>query len=202
MSGRGRRAGRPPDRLRGRAPGGRPPGEPHRAPRRQRGGAADPARGPRGVQVRPGATLVKTSPTGGPSRRSSRSTSRCAAAGGTTVGDEDGDDEASRQLTGGRAARRRATGKRRRRGGLDARGAGRAALQGPARRRRGAHGGRWPARRSTRYAGMEPGRPVGGTYYLYRTLRNLDLDGVLDRLMARSRGGQRAGRGDRRRGAR
>ena len=23
---------------------------------------------------------------------------------------------------------------------------------------------------------MEPGRPVGGTYYLYRTLRNLDLD--------------------------
>ncbi len=29
-----------------------------------------------------------------------------------------------------------------------------------------------------RFAGMEPGRPVGGTYYLYRTLRNLDLDGV------------------------
>ena len=38
-----------------------------------------------------------------------------------------------------------------------------------------------------RYAGMEPGRPVGGTYYLYRTLRNLDLDGVLDRLMEASR---------------
>ena len=35
-----------------------------------------------------------------------------------------------------------------------------------------------------RYAGMEPGRPVGGTYYLYRTLRNLDLDDVLERLMA------------------
>jgi uncharacterized protein with von Willebrand factor type A (vWA) domain len=35
----------------------------------------------------------------------------------------------------------------------------------------------------TRYAGMEPGRPVGGTYYLYRTLRNLDLDGVLERMM-------------------
>ncbi len=34
-----------------------------------------------------------------------------------------------------------------------------------------------------RYAGMEPGRPVGGTYYLYRTLRNLDLDGLLERLM-------------------
>ena len=38
-----------------------------------------------------------------------------------------------------------------------------------------------------RYAGMEPGRPVGGTYYLYRTLRNLDLDGVLDRLMDQAR---------------
>ena len=38
-----------------------------------------------------------------------------------------------------------------------------------------------------RYAGMEPGRPVGGTYYLYRTLRNLDLDGVLDRLMQQAR---------------
>ena len=34
-----------------------------------------------------------------------------------------------------------------------------------------------------RYAGMEPGRPVGGTYYLYRTLRNLDLDAMLERLM-------------------
>ena len=35
----------------------------------------------------------------------------------------------------------------------------------------------------TQFAGMEPGRPVGGTYYLYRTLRNLDLDVMLDRLM-------------------
>ncbi len=34
-----------------------------------------------------------------------------------------------------------------------------------------------------RFAGMEPGRPVGGTYYLYRTLRNLDLDAVMARLM-------------------
>ena len=34
----------------------------------------------------------------------------------------------------------------------------------------------------TRFSGMEPGRPVGGTYYLYRTLRSLDLDGVLQRL--------------------
>jgi uncharacterized protein len=35
----------------------------------------------------------------------------------------------------------------------------------------------------SRFAGMEPGRPVGGTYYLYRTLRNLDLDGMLERLL-------------------
>jgi len=34
----------------------------------------------------------------------------------------------------------------------------------------------------TRYAGMEPGRPVGGTYYLYRTLRNLDLESLEKRL--------------------
>jgi uncharacterized protein with von Willebrand factor type A (vWA) domain len=39
----------------------------------------------------------------------------------------------------------------------------------------------------TRFAGMEPGRPVGGTYYLYRTLRNLDLDGMLEKLMEASR---------------
>jgi len=38
-----------------------------------------------------------------------------------------------------------------------------------------------------RFAGMEPGRPVGGTYYLYRTLRNLDLDGMLQKLMDASR---------------
>lgn len=39
----------------------------------------------------------------------------------------------------------------------------------------------------TRFAGMEPGRPVGGTYYLYRTLRNLDLDATLDRLVDQTR---------------
>ena len=39
----------------------------------------------------------------------------------------------------------------------------------------------------SRYAGMEAGRPVGGTYYLYRTLRNLDLEGVLDRLVEEAR---------------
>ncbi len=37
------------------------------------------------------------------------------------------------------------------------------------------------------YAGMEPGRPVGGTYYLYRTLRMLDLDDLAMRLMGMSR---------------
>ncbi len=44
-----------------------------------------------------------------------------------------------------------------------------------------------------RYAGMEPGRPVGGTYYLNRTLRNLDLDGVLERLMAQAQAGAAGG---------
>ncbi len=39
----------------------------------------------------------------------------------------------------------------------------------------------------SRYAGMEAGRPVGGTYYLYRTLRNLDLDAVLERLLGEAR---------------
>ncbi|MCD9622661.1 vWA domain-containing protein [Rhabdothermincola salaria] len=38
-----------------------------------------------------------------------------------------------------------------------------------------------------RFAGMEPGRPVGGTYYLYRTLRNLDLDDTLEKLMDQAR---------------
>ncbi|HEX9258329.1 MAG TPA: VWA domain-containing protein [Acidimicrobiales bacterium] len=42
-----------------------------------------------------------------------------------------------------------------------------------------------------RFAGMEPGRPVGGTYYLYRTLRNLDLDGMMAKLMENAR--QQAG---------
>ena len=36
----------------------------------------------------------------------------------------------------------------------------------------------------SRYAGMEPGRPVGGTYYLYRTLRNLELESLEQRLIA------------------
>lgn len=33
-------------------------------------------------------------------------------------------------------------------------------------------------------AGMEPGRPVGGTYYLYRTLRRLELQAMQERLLA------------------
>jgi uncharacterized protein with von Willebrand factor type A (vWA) domain len=37
------------------------------------------------------------------------------------------------------------------------------------------------------FAGMEPGRPVGGTYYLYRTLRQLDLDELQARLMSEAR---------------
>ncbi|HEY1829435.1 MAG TPA: VWA domain-containing protein [Acidimicrobiales bacterium] len=47
-----------------------------------------------------------------------------------------------------------------------------------------------------RYAGMEPGRPVGGTYYLYRTLRNLDLEGVLARLMEQAKAGASGGQTD------
>ncbi|MDA8267809.1 MAG: VWA domain-containing protein [Actinomycetota bacterium] len=38
-----------------------------------------------------------------------------------------------------------------------------------------------------RFAGMEPGRPVGGTYYLYRTLRQLDMDGLRGRLLDAAR---------------
>ena len=42
-----------------------------------------------------------------------------------------------------------------------------------------------------RFAGMEPGRPVGGTYYLYRTLRNLDLDNMMSKIeQAKSDDGQ------------
>jgi uncharacterized protein with von Willebrand factor type A (vWA) domain len=37
------------------------------------------------------------------------------------------------------------------------------------------------------FAGMEPGRPVGGTYYLYRTLRALDLEALTERLMGAAR---------------
>ncbi len=56
-----------------------------------------------------------------------------------------------------------------------------------------------------RYSAIEPGRPVGGTYYLYRTLRGLDLEGVLGRLLSEARaeaGGEPAdGAGDRPGGA-
>ena len=38
-----------------------------------------------------------------------------------------------------------------------------------------------------RFAGMEPGRPVGGTYYLYRTLRTLNLEGLLEKMMDQRR---------------
>ncbi|MCC7078957.1 MAG: VWA domain-containing protein [Acidimicrobiia bacterium] len=37
------------------------------------------------------------------------------------------------------------------------------------------------------FAGMEPGRPVGGTYYLYRTLRGVELEKILERILARAR---------------
>ncbi len=37
------------------------------------------------------------------------------------------------------------------------------------------------------FAGMEAGRPVGGTYYLFRTLRQVDLDGLAERMMVTAR---------------
>jgi uncharacterized protein with von Willebrand factor type A (vWA) domain len=46
----------------------------------------------------------------------------------------------------------------------------------------------------TRYAGVEPGRPVGGTYYLYRTLRNLELDQIQARLVGESTEGDELSR--------
>src|SRR6266511_3362999 len=48
----------------------------------------------------------------------------------------------------------------------------------------------------SRYAGMEPGRPVGGTYYLYRTLRQLDLEGLAARMMGQARERGEIGDGD------
>ncbi len=55
-----------------------------------------------------------------------------------------------------------------------------------------------------RYSAIEPGRPVGGTYYLYRTLRGLDLEGVLGRLLseARAEAGSEPADGRRRRARR
>jgi uncharacterized protein with von Willebrand factor type A (vWA) domain len=49
----------------------------------------------------------------------------------------------------------------------------------------------------SRYSGMEPGRPVGGTYYLYRTLRNLELESLEQRLLAGSLGGHPDGLAER-----
>ena len=34
-----------------------------------------------------------------------------------------------------------------------------------------------------RFSGMEAGRPVGASYYRYRALRSMDLDGILERLL-------------------
>src|SRR5438477_4338860 len=46
-----------------------------------------------------------------------------------------------------------------------------------------------------RYAGMEPGRPVGGAYYLYRTLRQLDADGLVTKMMQQAREDEQLGDG-------
>src|SRR5918996_3784843 len=47
-----------------------------------------------------------------------------------------------------------------------------------------------------RFAGMEPGRPVGGTYYLYRTLRQLDFEGLTARMMGQARDRGEVGEGE------
>ena len=47
-------------------------------------------------------------------------------------------------------------------------------------------------------AGMEPGRPVGGTYYLYRTLRRLDLARLEEELLEALRGDDELGEFDER----
>ncbi|HUY86380.1 MAG TPA: VWA domain-containing protein [Acidimicrobiales bacterium] len=39
----------------------------------------------------------------------------------------------------------------------------------------------------SQFAGMEPGRPVGGVYYLYRTLRNLNLEALLASMVEEER---------------
>ena len=46
-----------------------------------------------------------------------------------------------------------------------------------------------------RYAGMEPGRPVGGAYYLYRTLRQLDAEGLVGKMMAQAQQDEQVGDG-------
>jgi uncharacterized protein with von Willebrand factor type A (vWA) domain len=38
----------------------------------------------------------------------------------------------------------------------------------------------------SRYAGMEPGRPVGANYYVFKVLRQLEADALVERLLARA----------------
>ena len=46
-----------------------------------------------------------------------------------------------------------------------------------------------------RFAGMEPGRPVGGAYYLYRTLRQLDAEGLVGKMMEQAQQTDQIGEG-------
>src|ERR1700686_1429884 len=46
-----------------------------------------------------------------------------------------------------------------------------------------------------RFAGMEPGRPVGGAYYLYRTLRQIDAEGLVAKMMEQGQQDQEIGEG-------
>jgi uncharacterized protein with von Willebrand factor type A (vWA) domain len=47
----------------------------------------------------------------------------------------------------------------------------------------------------SRFAGMEPGRPVGGAYYLYRTLRQLDAEGLVEQMLEQAREAGKVGEG-------
>src|SRR3954452_16921814 len=47
----------------------------------------------------------------------------------------------------------------------------------------------------SRFAGMEPGRPVGGAYYLYRTLRQLDAEGLVGQMMQQAQDAGQVGDG-------
>ena len=101
----------------------------------------------------------------------------------------DGDARPSSTRCGARCRSSRARGTRGGGGAMDcahARGDRPAADAGAAQRRPGDDAGDGPpGRAALRRHGA--GRPVGGTYYLYRTLRNLDLDGMLEKLMEATR---------------
>ena len=135
-------------RVRGRAAGCRHPGVADRAPRRGRGDAPRPLGGPRGAQVRPGGqpgevvdplARLRDRLRGLLLRCGARVRHRRGRDGGAEA--DDREDRPAVRATGGA---REAVGQRGRSGGHDPRGAGRAAVQGAARRQRRDDHGRGP----------------------------------------------------------